>query len=103
MFTGIFTGQGTLLNVRLYARALYFKNKSDQDKDMSLDTHYTYREWFSQHEHICLLQAITSMAKEYGKVKRALTTVNHILFCNSLLKIHSKNKRTNKGKRSSVG
>lgn len=47
MFTGIFTGQGTLLNVRLYARALYFKNKSDQDKDMSLDTHYTYREWFS--------------------------------------------------------
>lgn len=47
IFTGIFTGQGTLLNVRLYARAFSFKNKSDQDKDMSLDIHYTYREWFS--------------------------------------------------------
>lgn len=47
MFTGIFIGQGTLLNVRLYARALYLKNKSDQDKNMNLDIHYTYREWFS--------------------------------------------------------
>lgn len=47
MFTGIFIGQGTLLNVRLYARALYLKNKPDQDKNMNLDIHYTYREWFS--------------------------------------------------------
>lgn len=44
MFTGIFIGQDTLLNVRLYARALFLKNKSDQAKDKSLDVHYTYRE-----------------------------------------------------------
>lgn len=40
MFTGIFIGHGTLLNVRLYARALYLKNKSAQDKHMSLDILY---------------------------------------------------------------
>lgn len=45
MFTGIFIGQDTLLNVRLYARTLYLKNKSDQDKDLWM--YYTYREWFS--------------------------------------------------------
>lgn len=40
MFTGIFIGHGTLLSVRLYARALYLENKSTQDKDVSLDTLY---------------------------------------------------------------
>jgi len=40
MFTGIFIGLGILLNLRLYARALYLKNKSSQDKDVSLDTLY---------------------------------------------------------------
>lgn len=42
MFTGIFIGHGTLLSVRLYARALYLENKSAQDKDVSLDTLYLW-------------------------------------------------------------
>lgn len=40
IFTGIFIGHGILLNVRLYATALYLKNRFVQDKDMSLNTLY---------------------------------------------------------------
>lgn len=39
-FTRICTDHGILLNVRLYARALYLKNKSAQNKNMNLDTLY---------------------------------------------------------------
>lgn len=46
MFTEIFTGHSILLNMRLYARALYLKTKSAQNKSLG----YTvFIDFFSRH------------------------------------------------------